>query len=222
MEVFIASLVRMFPNKMGQQNVVFDEASFPHQSFTPTSVSLETSLLGSAQPPGLSYIPSSVTNNPSDYSSELQIPLPSFLTDHHYEITGSKVDVRSLAPRVSDQSTSFAVPIEEAPTTTTEAPSRTHRMVTKYLRWFFSYSSYCDFSSPHCLHCFRSSPRTKVLCSSSETPSMASKYAGGVSGVALESHLGSSPSIFTQNIVGCKWVYRVKEKLDGTVDRYKA
>ncbi|KAM2084393.1 hypothetical protein ACFX1R_022228 [Malus domestica] len=29
------------------------------------------------------------------------------------------------------------------------------------------------------------------------------------------------PSSPTQNLVGCKWVFRVKRKPDGTVDRYK-
>ena len=26
----------------------------------------------------------------------------------------------------------------------------------------------------------------------------------------------------TMNIVGCKWVFRIKRKVDGTIDRYKA
>ena len=30
------------------------------------------------------------------------------------------------------------------------------------------------------------------------------------------------PSHPAQNIVGCKWVFRVKKKVDGTIDRYKA
>lgn len=30
------------------------------------------------------------------------------------------------------------------------------------------------------------------------------------------------PSQRGQNIVGCKWVYKIKRKADGTLDRYKA
>ncbi|XP_070668926.1 uncharacterized mitochondrial protein AtMg00820-like [Malus domestica] len=30
------------------------------------------------------------------------------------------------------------------------------------------------------------------------------------------------PSSPNQNVVGCKWVFRIKRKSDGTIDRYKA
>jgi histone deacetylase 1/2 len=30
------------------------------------------------------------------------------------------------------------------------------------------------------------------------------------------------PSSHGQNIIDCKWVYKVKRKADGTIDRYKA
>lgn len=30
------------------------------------------------------------------------------------------------------------------------------------------------------------------------------------------------PSNSTQNVVGCKWVFRLKHKADGSIERYKA
>jgi hypothetical protein len=30
------------------------------------------------------------------------------------------------------------------------------------------------------------------------------------------------PATHGQNIIDCKWVYKVKRKADGTIDRYKA
>lgn len=30
------------------------------------------------------------------------------------------------------------------------------------------------------------------------------------------------PSSLSQNIVGCKWVFRIKKNPDGTLERYKA
>lgn len=30
------------------------------------------------------------------------------------------------------------------------------------------------------------------------------------------------PSSHDQNVIGCKWVFKVKQKADGTIERYKA
>ena len=30
------------------------------------------------------------------------------------------------------------------------------------------------------------------------------------------------PKISNMNVIGCQWIYKVKQKPDGTIDRYKA
>ncbi|WVZ05185.1 hypothetical protein V8G54_018531 [Vigna mungo] len=40
--------------------------------------------------------------------------------------------------------------------------------------------------------------------------------------LALYKHLGTCQSVLYSNLVGCKWVFRIKRNSDGSIDRYKA
>ncbi|PKI69330.1 hypothetical protein CRG98_010264 [Punica granatum] len=133
------------------------------------------------------------------------------------------IELHIPAPEIHDQSTESEVPVEDAMVNdVAPATQNTHRMTT----WSK------DGTLPHPRFTISRHPSAfsvSVALQEPQTFAQAHKHSTCQATMEeeylalLQNHTWDLvPPSPTQNMIGCKWVYRIKQKADGTIDRYKS
>ncbi|BBN68591.1 hypothetical protein Prudu_489S000400 [Prunus dulcis] len=178
------------------RHVLFDEKSFP---FTAKSASPSDSIPTLSPVIDLQFpIPNSHSVLPSS---------PSIHPSSHTPNTSEFVSPHNFSP-LQSHSSSHSLPGQNI-----------HPMVTRSKNGIFKPKAYT--ATKH--------PLSSSLDYVPTTYHQASKFAAWRSAMQAEFNALQStgtwilvPSSSSQNVVGCKWVFRIKKKPDGTIDRYKA
>ncbi|PKI60394.1 hypothetical protein CRG98_019219, partial [Punica granatum] len=208
--------------------VVFDEHSFPFKTGAPISVELGGLSSGSATATGT--FPSHINNSFPVSSETTHIPIPPNVLN---SLPSTSNPLTGAAPEVITQSTGLVDSTEDAlATTEPDEPERaprvlpptqnTHRMVTRAK----------DGSLPPPRFVISRHPTAFSVSTALQEPrSFAQARKHSQWRAAMEEEYQALlqnntwnlvPPSPTQNVVGCKWVYRIKQKADGTIDGYKA
>ncbi|CAL9026369.1 unnamed protein product, partial [Prunus brigantina] len=178
------------------RHVLFDEKSFP---FTAKSASPSDSI------PPLSPV------------IDLQFPIPN---SHSVLPSSPSIHPSSHTPNTSESvSPHNFSPLQSHSSSPSLPGQNIHPMVTRSKNGIFKPKAYT--ATKH--------PLSSSLDYVPTTYHQASKFAEWRSAMQAEFNALQStgtwilvPSSSSQNVVGCKWVFRIKKKPDGTVDRYKA
>ncbi|KAM1594973.1 hypothetical protein PS2_001292 [Malus domestica] len=197
------------------RHVVFDESTFPylHPTFSPAS----SSVLPHSDP-----LPSSISVHiPVSSSSPPAVSPPQPFASPHVSTT----------PPTHDPTSSSSLPAAFSPDLVSGSPPpigsphNTHSMITRakagiHKPKVFTATKHPLPSSVDPLTQIPSAPTTYL---------QASKHAPWMAAMQDEFQALQStgtwdlvPSHPSYNLVGCKWVFKVKHKADGSIDRYKA
>jgi len=222
------------------RHVVFDESRFPAENgvlspATPGSVS-------SVSFPIFSNIPSSSSvqiqhvntdTPPALHASSSPLPSDTSLPISSHDLSPalqvSSPIISSSSPQDSSQHVESSDPIISPPPDTSLAPISIHSMLTRSktgnlrTRSFPNYTSFYSTKHPLCALSSVSLP-PEPTCYSEAAKSHEWRAAMGDEFDALIANQTWSlcPRPSNHNIIRNKWVYKIKEKQDGSIDRYKA
>lgn len=192
--------------------MVFDEHAFPYRATQATLVAHSLPTTGPVQTTGNSSSSFSTSTSPSHI---LAPPTLSTL------VTTS--DLPTTSTDIPPPETIAQVPGSSSPTGEVTTPQRTHSMVTRshdgsllprrfnISRHHIAFHISVDFQEPTSFSKARKIPQWRAAMHEEFQALLHHNHTWDL--------VPPEPS---QNVIGCKWVYRVKQKADGTLDRYKA
>ncbi|PKI52922.1 hypothetical protein CRG98_026753 [Punica granatum] len=191
--------------------VVLDESSFPYMTDMPISVEMERLSSGFASAPGTSLPPSS--------NSIVYIPVPPTLSE---PLASHNSTHTAPPPEIHEQSTGSAVLSKSASgTNVMPAAHNTHKMVMRFKDGTLRPPRFTVSRNPatFTMSADLQEPQTFAQASRHHhwRAAMHEEYMA-----LLHNHAWDlvQPTP-TQNVVGCKWVYRIKQKADDGIDRLR-
>ncbi|KAM1206793.1 hypothetical protein ACFX2G_007517 [Malus domestica] len=184
--------------------VLFNESTFPFH--TPYEFLVPPSLMSHSQPlpPSTFTLPFTLpcTSSPSS-SSFPTVPVSPVSPIFSYQVSPS--------PTMQDS------PIPPPPPPLPPPSTNTHSMITRSKAGIFKPKALA--STKHPINSLNFVPTTFLQASKHDHWMKAmSKEFQALQSIGTGSFVPSTPH---QNLVGCKWVFRIKRKPDGSVDRYK-
>ncbi|CAL8170379.1 unnamed protein product [Prunus armeniaca] len=189
------------------RHVLFDETMFPFTYVHPVSISSSQSLTSSSPPPSISFtntvlspIPSLSVSSPSPPISEAAAPL-----------NASPSATQSPLPVDPDfQPESLRVILPLPPVNLHPMTTRSKNGISK--RKAFSASSSVDLSTIE----------PSSFKAASQSPEWQSAMREEIEALHAQGTWDLVPLPAHKNLVGCKWVYRIKKNADGSIARHKA
>jgi Reverse transcriptase (RNA-dependent DNA polymerase)/gag-polypeptide of LTR copia-type/Integrase core domain/GAG-pre-integrase domain len=199
------------------RNVQFDETSFPFQTFNTTSTAEPSSTNNSSLFPQLPLLlpspsvtnqpPSSAPSPPSLPIGTIAIPIDHIPTPMHSSISPNQP--LSSHPATSPPPSHFITPIQ---------PVSAHPMIT---RTKDNSRKPRDFSG-YVAHLASLESEPTTFAQAKNSPHWRTAMASEMDALAKNKTWSLVPLPQCQKPIGCKWVYKIKRKQDGTIDRYKA
>ena len=208
------------------RNVAFEEQSFPYSSMfiSASSQSQDSPSQPSSFvfPRSLHFSPSSqpLTSSISCSSSPLAVSSPPLLPSPFLSPSAANsvplLQVPFLSTSISDSSSSSPTvslpsPISHVPPS---LPPNPHPMQTRSKSGIFKPKTYLTHSSP----CTEPSSVSEALADSQWHLAMSDEFRALMKNHTWDLVL---PSPY-YSVIQCKWVFRIKYKVDGSLDKYKA
>ncbi|CAL2258842.1 unnamed protein product [Prunus armeniaca] len=201
------------------RHVLFDETVFPFTSVHLVSISSSQSLPSSSPPPSisftntvLSHIPSLSISSPSPPTSEATKPLNA-LPPGSLPASPSATQFATQSPLLVDpdfQPENLRVVLPLPPVNLHPMTTRSKNGISK--RKAFSASTSVDLSTIE--------PSSFKVAS--QSPEWQSAMREEIEALHAQGTWDLVPLPAHKNLVGCKWVYRIKKNADGSIARHKA
>ena len=199
------------------RHVVFDETVFPYLSFAQHSPYIPNSSPPShdLSPIHVPLITGPMHYQPSQLPTTVSCTAPRSPTISSF--SGTEVTATMVPPHIlpSPQPTNTSIPIH----TSSSHLHRTHHMVTRSQNGIVRPNRHLNATTRHNL------PDTEEPSCASQAlhyPKWRAAMSDEFNALLRNGTWDLVPPSSSTNLVGCKWVFRIKRNSDGTVDRYKA